>query len=89
MRFIIARDTEKKPNRIEMRLLLQANVEAVNAFGDATREAGAAAPERSVIGQHPPLSDLVQYNDGFKNQSDQFFTTANCGTDCGFEECWR
>jgi hypothetical protein len=39
---------------------------AVNAFGDATREAGAAAPEQEGNWAKSTFDDLVQYNDGFK-----------------------
>ncbi len=44
----------------------QANVEAVNAFGDATREAGAASKEGEGNWAKSTFEDLVQYNDGFK-----------------------
>ena len=38
----------------------------VNAFGDATREAGAASPEQEGNWAKSTFEDLVQYNDGFK-----------------------
>ena len=44
--FIIARDTEEEAKAVLQEIIDQANIEAVNAFGDATREAGAASPEQ-------------------------------------------
>jgi FMNH2-dependent dimethyl sulfone monooxygenase len=64
--FIIARDTEEEAKAVLNEIIAQANVEAVNAFGDATREAGAAAPEREGNWAKSTFDDLVQYNDGFK-----------------------
>ena len=64
--FIIARDTEEEAKTVLNEIIAQANVEAVNAFGDATREAGAAAPEREGNWATSTFDDLVQYNDGFK-----------------------
>lgn len=64
--FIIARDTEQEAQAVLNEIIAKANVEAVNAFGDATREAGAAAPEQEGNWAKSTFDDLVQYNDGFK-----------------------
>ncbi|MCX5469722.1 dimethylsulfone monooxygenase SfnG [Acinetobacter nematophilus] len=64
--FIIARDTEEEAQAVLQEIIDQANVEAVNAFGDATREAGAASKEGEGNWAKSTFEDLVQYNDGFK-----------------------
>ncbi|MCG9521675.1 dimethyl sulfone monooxygenase SfnG [Acinetobacter pittii] len=64
--FIIARDTEEEAKAVLQEIIHKANTEAVNAFGDATREAGAASPEQQGNWAKSSFEDLVQYNDGFK-----------------------
>ncbi|RSR88373.1 LLM class flavin-dependent oxidoreductase, partial [Acinetobacter baumannii] len=64
--FIIARDTEEEAKAVLQEIIDKANTEAVNAFGDATREAGAASPEQEGNWAKSTFEDLVQYNDGFK-----------------------
>ena len=64
--FIIARDTEEEAKAVLQEIIDHANVEAVNAFGDATREAGAASKEGEGNWAKSTFEDLVQYNDGFK-----------------------
>lgn len=64
--FIIARDKEQEAQAVLQDIIDQANVEAVNAFGDATREAGAASKEGEGNWAKSSFEDLVQYNDGFK-----------------------
>lgn len=64
--FIIARDTEEEAKAVLQEIIDKANTEAVNAFGDATREAGAASPEQQGNWAKSSFEDLVQYNDGFK-----------------------
>ena len=64
--FIIARDTEEEAKQVLQDIIDGANVEAVNAFGDATREAGAASKEGEGNWAKSTFEDLVQYNDGFK-----------------------
>ncbi|ARD27476.1 dimethyl sulfone monooxygenase SfnG [Acinetobacter lactucae] len=64
--FIIARDTEEEAKAVLQEIIDKANTEAVNAFGDATREAGAASPEQQGNWAKSTFEDLVQYNDGFK-----------------------
>lgn len=64
--FIIARDTEEEAKQVLQDIIDGANVEAVTAFGDATREAGAASKEGEGNWAKSTFEDLVQYNDGFK-----------------------
>ena len=64
--FIIARDTEEEAQAVLQEIIAKANIEAVNAFGDATREAGAASKEGEGNWAKSTFEDLVQYNDGFK-----------------------
>ena len=64
--FIIARDTEQEAQAVLQAIIDQANTEAVHAFGDATRQAGAASPEGEGNWAKSTFEDLVQYNDGFK-----------------------
>lgn len=64
--FIIARDTEAEAQAVLQEIIDQANIEAVNAFDGATRQAGAASPEGEGNWAKSTFEDLVQYNDGFK-----------------------
>ncbi len=64
--FVIARDTEKEARDVLHEIIRQADVEAVNGFGDAVKQAGKSAPEREGMWAQSNFDDLVQYNDGFK-----------------------
>ena len=64
--FIIARDTEEEAKAVLQEIIEKANFEAVNAFHDATRQAGAATVEGEGNWAKSTFEDLVQYNDGFK-----------------------
>ena len=64
--FIIARDTEAEARAVLAEIIDKANPEAVNAFGDAARQAGKASPEGEGNWAKSSFADLVQYNDGFK-----------------------
>lgn len=64
--FVIVRDTEEEAQAVLQEIIDHANPEAVNAFGDATRQAGAASPEGEGNWAKSTFEDLVQYNDGFK-----------------------
>ncbi len=64
--FIIARDTEAEAHEVLREIVAKANPEAVKAFGDAARQAGAASPEGQGNWANSSFEDLVQYNDGFK-----------------------
>lgn len=64
--FIIARETEEEAKKVLQEIIDGANVEAVKAFGDATREAGASTAEGEGNWAKSTFEDLVQYNDGFR-----------------------
>lgn len=64
--FIIARDTEAEAKLVLQEIIDKADPEAVNAFGDAVKQAGKASPEGEGNWAKSTFQDLVQYNDGFK-----------------------
>ena len=64
--FIIARDTEEEARRVLADIIKHADAEAVNAFGDAVKQAGKASPEGQGNWATSTFDDLVQYNDGFR-----------------------
>ncbi len=64
--FIIARDTEEEAKAVLQEIIDTADPEAVNAFGDAVKQAGKASPEGEGNWAKSTFQDLVQYNDGFK-----------------------
>ena len=64
--FIIARDTEEEAKAVLQEIIDKADPEAVNAFGDAVKQAGKASPEGEGNWAKSTFQDLVQYNDGFK-----------------------
>lgn len=64
--FIIARDTEEEARAVLAEIIAKADPEAVNAFGDAAKQAGKASPEGEGNWAKSSFEDLVQYNDGFK-----------------------
>ena len=64
--FIIARDTEEEARAVLAEIVDKADPEAVNAFGDAAKQAGKASPEGEGNWAKSTFQDLVQYNDGFK-----------------------
>ncbi len=64
--FIIARDSEEEAKRVLADIIKHADAEAVNAFGDAVKQAGKASPEGKGNWANSGFEDLVQYNDGFR-----------------------
>ncbi|MDN7853409.1 dimethylsulfone monooxygenase SfnG [Burkholderia seminalis] len=64
--FVIARDTEAEARAVLDDIIAHAHVEAVNAFGDAVKQAGKASPEGEGNWAKSTFEDLVQYNDGFR-----------------------
>jgi len=64
--FVIARDTEAEAKQVLADILRQADPEAVNAFGEAVKEAGKRSPEGEGNWATSTFDDLVQYNDGFR-----------------------
>ncbi len=64
--FVIARDTEDEAKRVLDEIIRHADREAVDAFGEAVKQAGSASPERQGNWANSSFEDLVQYNDGFR-----------------------
>ncbi len=64
--FVIARDTEEEAKKVLADIIAHADAEAVNAFGDAVKQAGKASPEGKGNWATSSFDDLVQYNDGFR-----------------------
>ncbi len=64
--FVIARDTEAEAKKVLDDIVKHADREAVNAFGDAVKQAGRASPEGQGNWANSTFEDLVQYNDGFR-----------------------
>lgn len=64
--FIIARETEAEAREVLDEIIQKADAEAVNAFGDAVKQAGKASPEGQGNWATSTFEDLVQYNDGFR-----------------------
>ncbi|SDC15447.1 dimethylsulfone monooxygenase SfnG [Acinetobacter boissieri] len=64
--FIIARDTEVEAQAVLKDIIHYANTEAVDAFADASKEAGASTKEKEGNWANSTFEDFVQYNDGFK-----------------------
>ncbi|MBN9561906.1 MAG: dimethyl sulfone monooxygenase SfnG [Alphaproteobacteria bacterium] len=64
--FVIARETEREARQELGAIIGAADEEAVEAFGQAVRQAGQASPEGKGMWQDSRFQDLVQYNDGFR-----------------------
>jgi FMNH2-dependent dimethyl sulfone monooxygenase len=64
--FVISRATEQEAHKALREIISQANVKAVEGFGEAVKEAGQASPEGEGMWSNSKFEDLVQYNDGFK-----------------------
>lgn len=66
--FVIARETEEEAIRVLQEIQGKANKEAVEAFGDAVKNAGASTANKTGMWANSTFNDLVQYNDGFKTK---------------------
>ncbi len=64
--FAIVRETEAEAKAVLDDIVRNADREAVNAFGDAAKQAGKASPEGQGNWATSTFEDLVQYNDGFR-----------------------
>ncbi|RBQ16293.1 dimethyl sulfone monooxygenase SfnG [Spongiactinospora rosea] len=64
--FMIARDTEAEAREVLREIVAKADPAAVEGFGAAVRQAGAATADRRGMWQDSTFEDLVQYNDGFR-----------------------
>ncbi|KAI9711595.1 MAG: hypothetical protein M1812_007117 [Candelaria pacifica] len=66
--FVVVRDTEEEAIKVIQEIQGKANKEAVEAFGDAVKSAGASADGKKGMWADSKFEDLVQYNDGFKTK---------------------
>ena len=66
--FVICRKTEEEAIQVLQEIQGKANKEAVEAFGDAVKNAGASTSNKTGMWANSKFEDLVQYNDGFKTK---------------------
>ncbi|RMZ74923.1 hypothetical protein DV738_g5678, partial [Chaetothyriales sp. CBS 135597] len=66
--FVIARDTEAEAIQVLAEIQGKADKEAVEAFGDEVKNAGASTANKTGMWANSKFEDLVQYNDGFKTK---------------------
>jgi FMNH2-dependent dimethyl sulfone monooxygenase len=66
--FLIARDTEAEAKEVLREIVAKADVEAVEGFGAAVKQAGQSTGNRTGMWQDSSFEDLVQYNDGFRTR---------------------
>ena len=64
--FVIVRDTEDEAGRQLERIIANANLDAVEAFANQVKNAGASTREAIGMWAHSDLANMVQPNDGFK-----------------------
>lgn len=66
--FVIVRETEEAAVRVLQEIQGKADKEAVEAFGDAVKQAGASTSNSTGMWANSKFNDLIQYNDGFKTK---------------------
>ncbi|KAH8802680.1 luciferase-like domain-containing protein [Xylogone sp. PMI_703] len=66
--FAIVRDTEAEAIQVLAEIQGKADKEAIEAFGDAVKQAGSSTAEKKGMWAGSKFEDLVQYNDGFKTK---------------------
>lgn len=66
--FCIVKETEAEAIRLLSEIQGKADKEAVAAFGDAVKQAGASTGNKKGMWADSKFEDLVQYNDGFKTK---------------------
>ncbi|MDC3412132.1 dimethyl sulfone monooxygenase SfnG [Aquibacillus sp. 3ASR75-11] len=64
--FAIVRDTEEEAVQLLRDIVSDADVEAVEGFRGAVKEAGQSTRDKDGMWANSSFKDLVQYNDGFK-----------------------
>lgn len=64
--FMVARDTEAEAHAVLDEIIAKADVEAVEGFGSAVKQAGQSTGDKKGMWQDSEFKDLVQYNDGFR-----------------------
>jgi alkanesulfonate monooxygenase SsuD/methylene tetrahydromethanopterin reductase-like flavin-dependent oxidoreductase (luciferase family) len=66
--FAIVKETEEEAIQLLAEIQGKADKEAVNAFGDAVKQAGSSTSNKKGMWADSKFEDLVQYNDGFKTK---------------------
>ena len=66
--FCIVKETEEEAIQLLQEIQGKADKDAVNAFSDATRQAGSSTNNKKGMWADSKFEDLVQYNDGFKTK---------------------
>ncbi|GAA1969668.1 dimethylsulfone monooxygenase SfnG [Amycolatopsis minnesotensis] len=64
--FVIARDTEAEAREVLKEIVAKANVDAVEGFRSAVKQAGSSTSDKKGMWADSGFADLVQYNDGFR-----------------------
>ncbi|GAA1146532.1 dimethylsulfone monooxygenase SfnG [Ornithinicoccus hortensis] len=64
--FAVVRDTEEEARSVVEEIIAKADVDKVNDFGNAVKQAGAATADKKGMWADSEFKDLVQYNDGFR-----------------------
>jgi FMNH2-dependent dimethyl sulfone monooxygenase len=64
--FMVARDTEAEAHAVLDEIIAKADVQAVEGFGAAVKQAGQSTGDKKGMWQDSDFKDLVQYNDGFR-----------------------
>jgi alkanesulfonate monooxygenase SsuD/methylene tetrahydromethanopterin reductase-like flavin-dependent oxidoreductase (luciferase family) len=66
--FVIVKETEAEAIQLLLEIQGKADKDAVNAFGDAVKQAAASTGNKKGMWADSKFEDLVQYNDGFKTK---------------------
>ncbi|MDT7727387.1 MAG: dimethylsulfone monooxygenase [Actinomycetota bacterium] len=66
--FLIARETEGEAKAVLREIVEKANVEAVEGFRGAVKQAGSSTADKKGMWADSEFDDLVQYNDGFRTK---------------------
>jgi len=66
--FCIVKETEEEAINLLAEIQGKADREAVEAFGDAVKQAGSSTSNKKGMWADSKFEDLVQYNDGFKTK---------------------
>ncbi|MBB4685983.1 dimethylsulfone monooxygenase SfnG [Amycolatopsis jiangsuensis] len=64
--FVIARETESEARAVLREIVEKANVDAVEGFRSAVKQAGKSTSDGKGMWADSEFADLVQYNDGFR-----------------------
>lgn len=64
--FVIGRETQAEAHAVLDEIVAKADVEAVEGFGSAVKQAGQSTGDKKGMWQDSDFADLVQYNDGFR-----------------------